>query len=362
MGKPRFIYANMITDEDDLSVYSLRPGMVTSAIKEGTGSALIATQGNYTGTIDREYTVEIDSIAGGAEVGQATFKWSDGTGSWNASGVTTPSSPTTLNNGVQISFASGSGADFALGDQWFFKGVNLFNAGNLIDRNRDTRYRSNGLTDPEYIAVDLGSAQAPTVLILQDHNVSFGGTIILEGDSAATFDSDGGAAEVIEAVSRDSGIIVHYLTSASPYRYWRVKFTDAGNPDGYIEIGEWFLGTYFQPSRSYGRTPSKGLEMIFQRNETRHGLLKHRYFNKRKIMPFEFTFLTLADIQALETMIDALNDQETGEMAAFWFNEDSAYPASSWLVNLYGMEWQHEDCADARYRLTLELQEVITAT
>ena len=145
MSNPRFIYDSLITDESMISVSSLRNGLVTSAKKEGTGSAVITTSGNFRGPIDLEYIVEIDSIAGGAEVGQATFKWSDGGGTWNANGVTTSSTPIELNYGTMIAHTTGAGADFVVGDKWYFKGINLFNAGKMIDRDRDHIYRSKAL-------------------------------------------------------------------------------------------------------------------------------------------------------------------------------------------------------------------------
>ena len=145
MSKPRFIYDNLITSETMISVSSLRNGLVTSAKKEGTGSAVITTSGNYSGATDLEYIVEIDSIAGGAEVGQATFKWSDGGGTWDANGVTTSATSILLNNGVYILHTTGTGADFVVGDKWYFKGINLFNAGKVIDRDRDHSYRSKEL-------------------------------------------------------------------------------------------------------------------------------------------------------------------------------------------------------------------------
>lgn len=145
MADCRFIYDNLITSESMLSVSSLRNGIVTAAIKEGTGSATLTTSGNFTGETDLEYIVEIDSVGGGAEVGQATFKWSDGGGAWDASGVTTPAVPTELNEGVMIAFTSGAGADFVVGDKWYFKAVNMFNAGKMLDRDRDHTYRSKSL-------------------------------------------------------------------------------------------------------------------------------------------------------------------------------------------------------------------------
>ena len=145
MGNPRFIYENLVADESMISVSSLRNGLVTSAKKEGTGSAVITTSGNFRGPIDLEYIVEIDSIAGGAEVGQATYKWSDGGGTWDATGVVTSAVATELNYDTMIAFTTGAGADFVVGDKWYFKGINLFNAGKMLDRDRDHIYRSTNL-------------------------------------------------------------------------------------------------------------------------------------------------------------------------------------------------------------------------
>lgn len=141
-GNPRFIYQNLIADESMISVSSLRNGFVTSTKKEGTGSAIITTSGNFRGPVDLEYIVEIDSILGGAGVGEATFKWSDGGGIWNVTGVITSTTPIELSYGTLIAFTGGAGAHFVVTDKWYFKGINLFNAGQMLDRDRDHIYRS----------------------------------------------------------------------------------------------------------------------------------------------------------------------------------------------------------------------------
>jgi hypothetical protein len=157
MGRARFMYDNFITDESMISVTSPTTGIVTSALKDGTGSAVITTSGDYSGSQDLEYVIEIDSVAGGAEVGSATFKWSDDGGStWDATGVTTSATDITLNNGVNVKWTAGSGDDFVVGDKWYFKGINRFNAGKMVDLNRDSRYRSSGTSTA--IVVDLNDS------------------------------------------------------------------------------------------------------------------------------------------------------------------------------------------------------------
>lgn len=179
-GKCRFLYNNLITNNATITVSSQKSGVVTSAYKEGTGSAAMTTSGAFTGSDDLEYIVEIDGVGAGAEIGDATFKWSDGGGSWDATGVATAGTPTLLNNGVYIQFAAGSGDDFAAADRWYFKAINHFGPYKLIDNDRDTRYRSAALGSPNTVTIDLGSAQEADAFVIMDHNLTSAATITLK--------------------------------------------------------------------------------------------------------------------------------------------------------------------------------------
>jgi len=358
---PRFLYDNYITSETMMTVSSLKDGLVTSALKNGTGSAVIVIQGNFTGQTDLEFVVEIDTLGTG-EVGSSTYKWTNGSGGWNASGVVTSASPTTLSDGVKISFISGSGADFVLGDKWYFKGINLYNAGKMIDLNRDSRYRSAGLGSPNRITIDLNSAMEVSTVIIHDHNFSPTVTITIEGDSANTFDSGvGGAAEISETITRSSIKIVHYMATLLAFRYWRIKVTDASNPDGYIEISELFVGRYMQLSKSYNIGPSSAREFLYTVQENVSGVRRYRYHNVRYSFSYEFAYMLRADLDKLLSMFESLNSKEYGTMKPFWFNEDYAYPGDTWLVNAYNLDTEREDCVQERYNHRMDLEEVITS-
>jgi hypothetical protein len=335
MGKCRFLYNNLITDEDMIAVSSLRPGTVTTALKEGTGSATMNTTGNYTGAVDKEYTIEIDSIAGGAEVGQATFRWSDGGGLWNASGVTTPAAATVLNNGVYINFDTGSGADFVVGDKWTFKAINLFNAGKMLTWRRDDRYRSSGLSSPNTITITFDSEQAVDALALYGHNLSSGATIALWGDDAATFDSDGGNAQVIESITWNADKILHYLTTADrTKRYWQLRITDTANTDGYIEMSELFLGSYLELTRNFAYEPSYEFNIILDSEKNLHGVNFHRFGNLLESFNMAFNFLPDTDATLIRAMLAVIGNKSTGIYQSIYFNEDSAVPASFWMMEI----------------------------
>lgn len=359
MATARLLYDNLITAASMISVSSSRAGTVTTSKKDGTGSATITTSGSYSGSEDLEYTVEIDSVAGGAEVGTATFKWSNGGGSWDATGVTTDSTNITLENGVNIKWTSGSGDDFDLGDTWYFKGIKLFGKAKLIDNDRDTRYRSASLESPNTITVDLGSAQEVKALGIHDHNFTNAATILLEADDADTFDSDGGSAQFAESVTWASTKILHYLSTATTKRYWRISVTDAANSDSYISIGEIYLGPYSSLSRNYSEGFSKGFELLQYQNQTPYGVGKRRFYNRQRSFIFNFDSILASDITALETMIDSIASRSTGVLKHFYFDSDPGTSGAWWMVNVSAVPEDHY--SKTLYRTSLELTEVMTS-
>ena len=360
MGKCRFLFSNFITDESMLAVSSLRTGIVTGAQKEGTRSATINTSGDYSGSTDREYMVEIDSVAGGAEVGQAKFRWSDGSGAWNAVGVTTSAVNITLNNGVQINWTTGSGADFVVGDKWSFKTINLCHAGKMIDFDRDHRYRSSTIESPNTITITLPAEQLVNALILYDHNLSSGATIALWGDDAATFNSNGGAAQVIESVTWTDDKILHYLTTADrTKRYWQIRITDTANEDGYIEIGELYLGNYLELSRNYTEGFERTTEALKENNKMQSGVNRNWYFGNQEVFDLEFNFMTAADVVNMRALFAAISSRATGQLLPFYLNMDSAVPADTWLVEMEELPVTHK--SRGLYNMELELREKVAS-
>src|SRR6185295_11083201 len=90
------------------------------------------------------------------EIGSATFKWSnDGGATFTATGVATSTSPVTLQNGITIQWSQGAGNDVVAGDNWRFKGYLPYGRDKILDRDRDTEWRSTGVSS-ESLAFDLG--------------------------------------------------------------------------------------------------------------------------------------------------------------------------------------------------------------
>ena len=353
MGEGRFLYNNLITDESMLTVSSLRYGIVTAALKEGSGSATLNPSGNYTGLTDREYILEIDSIAGGAEVGQATFRWSDGSGSWNASGVSTSAVNITLNNGVNVNWSSGSGADFVVGDLWYLKGINLFSLAKMLDLDRDTRYRSSILEAPNTLTVDLGSPQQVKALILFDHNLTAAATITVKANSSDSW----GAPAFSEAITWSAGKILHYLSTPQTYEFWQLQISDPANAYSYIEIGEIFLGSFLELSANYLEGYSRPTKFLQSVNQTQYGITRKRFFNQQKTFRFNYTHMAPADVASMEALVDAICSRSSGIINPIWFNSDSAVPADTWLVSLDALPIQNSKLS--YFDMPLQFTEVL---
>ena len=415
MGKCRFLANNFITSESMIAVSSLKLGVVTTALKEGTGAATLTPSGGFTGPVDLEYVVQIDGLGTG-ETGSSTFKWSDdGGATWDATGVTTPTialaitdnsctegdgthnlifsgtctatatgtytvasslitvvnltsggsgyptPPTvatqsgdgivtasfatvTLNNSVKVAFASGTGADFVLGDKWYFKGINLYNPGKMLDFDRDSRFRTLDASGAKTITITFAS-QKPTALIIYDHNLPIGSTITLTGADGA------------KSVTWAAYKILHYIAAAdSASATWVLTITAASG--SYIEIGELFLGTYMEFTRTFndagfGEQPG----FLMDTNVTSYGIDRDRFYSESKSLSYEFGMMPSADVILKRAFVTALGSGSTGIFNRFWFNADSATPADIILAKL--ISFSHTHIGGDFYDMALQLTEVL---
>ncbi|KKN67747.1 hypothetical protein LCGC14_0458950 [marine sediment metagenome] len=333
MGKSRFLYNNLITSGNSLTIDSVKPGIATTALKDGTGSASMSTDGLFTGSQDLEYLIDIHDIgsgeSGASQVDQAKFQWSTTTTSWVASGVTATSGATDLNNGVSVAFTAGTGDDFALNDRWYFKGINFFNAEKMVDWDRDTRYRSDDVSGSS-ISINLGTSYTVSSLVLYDHNFSTGVSITFSGATKSNWVD--GMPEVSESVTYGVTKILHFLTSAASYPFWRVEINDSGNADGYIEIGELFLGDYFEPTGIWIGEANRSTQTIFGTNTNLYGKKDLRFFNQKKILEYDYAFVSDADADQFEDMLTSIVDKNTGTFQPLYFVEDSSSTTKFWMT------------------------------
>jgi hypothetical protein len=333
-GKASFLHTNMIVDTDAGITATTQPTGVTSRPqKEGSGSAVATLGGTYSGSDNLDYVIEIQTTG---EIGAATFRWSDdGGATWDASGVATSASPVALNNGVTVQWTAAAGSDVVALDQWRFKGYLPYHRRNVLDRDRDTEWRSTGLSS-QALTFDLGSAQTPTALAVLDHNLTSGASIVLQGSSGAGFGAIGASHVVPWQVNR----LLIFIPPAAQValRYWRIVISDAGNPDAYLRISEVFLGGYTRTDRTFDLGDFRGKIRAGQRDRTLSGKFYGAVNTVLRVFDLSFIRLSQTERDAiLLTVFDALNDIENRQVLPVFFS-----PMDTDLSQIYLCEWQDQ--------------------
>ena len=120
-----------------------------------------------------------------------------------------------------------------------------FPANNVKDYRVAKKWRSNNILTNAYIGVDLGSGDIMDFFFLEGYNLTSGATIKIQGSNLADFFSLG----VDMTITYNKENIIKYDSTGvqRSNRYWRFLFTDASNPDGYIEVGRMIIAkTYSQ--------------------------------------------------------------------------------------------------------------------
>ncbi|HSE45540.1 MAG TPA: hypothetical protein VLA89_09480 [Gemmatimonadales bacterium] len=350
-GKASLMAVNMIPD-DGITASSVAAGALSKPQKEGAGAANATLNTTFTNVDDVDYYIEIESTG---EIGSATFAWSDDGGvTFNATGVSTSTSPVSLNNGVTIQWTQGAGDDVVDGDVWRFKGYLPYHRNKILDRERDTEWRSSA-AGAQSLTFDLGSAQQPQALVVLDHNLSASASIILQGSS-----NNFGSVAVAYVVPWQATHLLYFLGAPlQTLQYWRLQISDAGNTDGYYRISEVFLGAYTRLNRTFELGDTRGK----QRQGQRDRLLSGKYFGavNTVVNVFDFSWVRLSqtDRDLLVAVFDSLNDLTNRQVLPVFFSQ-----MDTDLSRIYLCEWMEgqivataETDAPERYTVPVRLCE-----
>ena len=290
-------------------------GRVSGVASFSTGVATLSVTGSFAAAMDLTYTIEIDSIAGGTEVGQATFKWrtsETGAGLWEETGVLTRTSPAYalsadgLGGGLSVSWTGGVGDDFALADTWKFEALATYGPERPLDLNRMTYLEFTGDTS-ESLVIDLGTATTISSVILLDHNLTSAATVTIEGNATDSW----GAPTYTSTFSPITDPLSGYLSQT--FRYFRLTFADAANPDGVIRIGGLYLGSYFQLTQVnaiWGSSEING--SILQVNTSEAAVMRRYYYASQQTLALNMgNVLKNSDVESILDIQDALVSQTT---------------------------------------------------
>ncbi|RJX36472.1 MAG: discoidin domain-containing protein [Desulfarculus sp.] len=352
MASCRFMYDNFIADPAQLAVSSALPGLVGTPAPKALGAAICYADGEHSGDQDQVFSLEIDSVAAGSEVGQASFRWRRASAAgWEASGVATTDSLMDLADGVRVKWVTGEGPDFYLGDAWSLLAVGRQGPAALLDRDRDTAWRATGRA-AEWLSADLGAARQVQALVLADHN--------LGGQAAATLKADDGPDWQDPAFSQALSItrphLVWFLEQS--YRHWRLELADPDNPQGLLRASLFYLGGFFQPSRTfqarYGRATVAGRRLT----ASDAGKLAGSSQGLAQGLSLSFPRLGGADVAGFEAMLAAVHQPSAGLISPLFFTPFADDPADT-IYCLPGPELNRQQGPGGRWDLGLSLEEVV---
>lgn len=320
-GDLRIIADNKITSVSMLTLSSQATGRVSGVKKSGDGVATMLVYGSFQGAFDLSYTIQCDGIASGASVGQATIRWktSDTASGWEGSGVLTATTPYIalsadgLGTGISISFVGATGADFVVGDTWTFECRASYGGERLLDRNRNTYWKSTGIT-AETIVIDYGAATQITAAVLHDHNFTSSATVKFEANDTNVWTSP--------AYSTTFATITNPLVAYADktYRYNRWSISDATNTDGYLKVGNIITSVYDSLDKVNGEWGSQQINGLqLQSNESEAGILRRYFYATRQNLTLVFgSTLSNDDVDAIISIQETLIDQSLRRILPVW--------------------------------------------
>lgn len=120
-------------------------------------------------------------------------------------------------------------------------------ATNVQDYRVAKKWRSNNVLTNAYVGIDNGAGDIYDFFLITGHNLTSGATIKVQGANDAAFTDIG----VDMTLTYHKNYILKYDATGvrRSNRYWRFLFTDASNPNGYIEVGRMIMAkTYKEPT------------------------------------------------------------------------------------------------------------------
>ena len=168
------------------------------------------------------------------------------------------------------------------------------------ERWKTWSWRTTALTS-QYIRITGGSSIASAGFFVFQTNITAGGTLYVKGS-----DDNWGTTPFSQAMTRyvdaDTGFNLFVYIPPSPVNYDDFGFyaDDAGNPDGYIELGRVWLGAYYEPD--FGYSPQVKQDYIFHDGISQSGDGQKSVFEKTPNYVFEFPFDEIGDKDRFDLM------------------------------------------------------------
>jgi hypothetical protein len=155
-----------------------------------------------------------------------------------------------------------------------------------------------------YFQATFTSAQSVTCMVVQGHNLTASGTVALKGSN----NNWASSTVIVADTDIDAADPRAFYFSTATYTSFRLYPVDSSNPDGYIEMGKWFLGTYVQPSINYQKGWNRSRQGRSVVTRSTNGIEHIDSRPTQRMAQFSFERATAADVAIIEALITSVTD------------------------------------------------------
>ena len=180
----------------------------------------------------------------------------------------------------------------------------IYPAANLTALPISKVFRFTGDTS-ETILFDLLAAMTLSLVAIINHNLTSGATITLTAGTTSA------CSDYSVAVSYRADDAFKYIAGGRTYRYWKLTFADAANPDGYIEIGFVMLGLSTTLSTQFYHQWREVQDHINYEFISEMGVEHVARLYKRRRFIFRWRALTEAQMDEVTGMLAAVEKNYT---------------------------------------------------
>ena len=211
----------------------------------------------------------------------------------------------------------------------------------------------------EWIRFDLGSAQTITCFYLNAHNLTANATVVLQANIADSWASPAEQQQLTIATDSDGNALpsLCYFPNWSAYRYWRVTFADAANPEGRIRVGNIFAGQYYELGRNWSdgaRITWMDPSLVTQIPGTVELVKKEDISKRFRQIRVDFSVVTRAEKKKWETIFRKIGNHAPCILSLDPTEEPSWESAYCYLLTDMDLAWQMVDQFDV---LTMVFEE-----
>lgn len=209
------------------------------------------------------------------------------------------------------------------------------------DTQIDTKaqfYKASSKSSPCNVPCDLGSAQEINFVAIHDHNFeSSGVTIKFQGADNSAFSSG----LVTRTLSYNATDIFAFVTALTK-RYVRVRLEKGTDFTDYPQFATVICGKYFEPSRTFVKSYSKGREDFseFEYSDSINLFAQDKPVLKKWVLPFKG--LTNTDISSVLSLLEGCKTIKAF-VVVFDYNSPNSDSHLVRFTELSSPEYQHVD-------------------